>query len=71
MLAAPFGGYAGALEVHKITGLVLLAGFVVHVLYTIWIIDWKRFPGSLLGPDSIVFQWVDVKQFFRHLGWIV
>lgn len=71
MLAAPFGGYTGALEVHKITGLLMLGGFGVHILYTIWIIDWKRFPGSLLGPDSIVFQWNDVKQFFRHLGWII
>jgi cytochrome b subunit of formate dehydrogenase len=26
MLAAPFGGYAGALEIHMIAGLVLLAG---------------------------------------------
>ncbi len=71
MLATPFGGYTGALEVHRITGLVLLAGFAVHILYTIWIIDWKRFPGSLLGPDSMVFQWRDVTEFFRHLGWIL
>ncbi|MEN8174726.1 MAG: cytochrome b/b6 domain-containing protein [Pseudomonadota bacterium] len=70
MLAAPFGGYTGALEVHKVTGLVLLAGFAVHILYSIWSVDWKRFPRSLLGPDSLVFQWRDVKEFFRHLGWI-
>ena len=70
MLAAPFGGYTGALEVHKITGLVLLVGFVTHILYSLWIVDWRR-PGSLLGPDSMVFQWRDLKQFFRHLGWIL
>ena len=71
MLAAPFGGYTGTLEVHRITGLVLLAGFAAHILYTIWVVDWKRFPESLLGPDSLVFQARDVKDFFRHLGWIL
>jgi cytochrome b subunit of formate dehydrogenase len=69
-LAAPFGGYTGALEWHRITGLVLLAFFAVHILYTIWNIDWKRFPGSLMSRDSIVFQWRDVKDIFLHLGWI-
>ncbi|MEA3274322.1 MAG: cytochrome b/b6 domain-containing protein [Pseudomonadota bacterium] len=71
MLAAPFGGYTGVLEVHKITGLVLLAGFAAHILYSIWNIDWRHFPKSLLGPDTLVFQWRDVKDFFRHLGWIL
>ena len=37
----------------------------------IWNVDWKRFPRSLLGPDTLVFQWRDVKDFFRHLGWIL
>ncbi len=69
-LAAPFGGYAGALEVHRITGLVLLAGFLAHIAYSIWNIDWKRFPGSLMSRDSLVFQWRDVKDIFLHLGWI-
>lgn len=71
MLAEPFGGYTGALEVHKITGLVLLAFFGVHILYTIANIDWKHPSRTLFGPDSIVFQWRDVKDIFRHLGWIL
>ena len=71
MLAVPFGGYAGALEWHRITGLVLLAFFALHILYSIWNIRWKGFPGSLLDRDSIVFQWRDVKEFFLHLGWIL
>ncbi len=33
--------------------------------------DWKNFPRSLLGPETLVFQWVDIKGFFQHLGWIV
>ena len=69
-LAELFGGYVNVLEIHRIAGLVMLAGFVLHVLYQLYRIDWRRFPGSLLGPDSLVFQWVDVKGFFAHLGWI-
>ena len=70
-LAAPFGGYTGALDWHKITGLVLLVFFAVHIVYTIWNLDWKRFPGSLMSRDSLVFQWRDVKDIFLHLGWIL
>jgi cytochrome b subunit of formate dehydrogenase len=59
------------LEWHRITGLALLAFFAVHIIYTIWNIDWKHFPGSLLSRDSIVFQGRDVKDIFLHLGWIL
>ena len=69
-LADLFGGYVDLLEIHRIAGLVMLAGFVLHILYQLYRIDWRRFPRSLLGPDSLVFQWVDVKGFFAHLGWI-
>ncbi|MCO5762851.1 MAG: cytochrome b/b6 domain-containing protein [Chromatiaceae bacterium] len=70
-LAAPFGGYTGALEVHKITGLILLGLFAIHIFYTLYHVDWKRPSRTLRGPDSLVFQWRDVKDFFRHLGWIL
>ncbi len=69
-LADLFGGYLGVLEIHRIAGLVMMAGFSLHILYMIYQIDWKKFPGSLLGPETIVFQWVDVKGFIAHLGWI-
>ena len=70
LLAAPFGGYTGALYVHKITGLILLVLFGIHIIYTLWNIDWKHFPSSLLGPDTLIFQWRDVKGFVARLGWI-
>lgn len=65
-----FGGYKGTLEWHRIAGLIFLAGFALHVLYMLTQIDWKNFPGSLMGPETIVYQWVDVKGFFQHLRWI-
>lgn len=69
-LAGLFGGYSNTLEVHRIAGLVLLAAFALHIIHTIFLIEWKKFPRSLLGPDTLVFQWVDVKGFVNHLGWI-
>ncbi len=70
LLAAPFGGYQGALDWHRIAGLFFLAGFAFHLIYLLARIDWKRFPRSLLGPDTLVFQWVDIKGFFQHFLWI-
>lgn len=66
-----FGGYTAVLEVHRITGLVLLIGFAGHIIYMLYNIDWQRFPKSLLGPDSMVFQKADLIDFIQHLGWIV
>lgn len=69
-LAGLFGGYQGALEVHKIGGLVLLAALLLHIPYLFYCIDWKKFPGSLLNANSLVFQWEDIKGFFGHIGWV-
>ena len=70
-LANIFGGYTNVLEVHRITGLILLIGFALHIFYMLFIVDWKRFPKSVLGPDSLVFQKTDLVDFVKHLGWIV
>lgn len=70
-LANIFGGYTNVLEVHRITGLILLIGFALHIFYMLFIIDWNRFPKSILGPDSMVFQKADLIDFVKHLGWIV
>ena len=69
-LANLFGGYSNTLEIHRITGLVMLAGLAMHILYLLYCIDWKRFPRSLLGPETLVFQWVDIRGFFDHMGWV-
>jgi cytochrome b subunit of formate dehydrogenase len=69
-LAGLFGGYQNALWIHRTSGLIFLAGFAAHIVYLLAIVDWKRFPKSLLGPKTIVFQWADVKGFFQHFLWI-
>lgn len=69
-MASVFGGFEGALYIHRTLGLIMMAGFVAHALYIVAKVDWKGFPRSILGPDTLVFQWVDAKGFVQHLGWI-
>jgi cytochrome b subunit of formate dehydrogenase len=69
-IANLFGGYSNTLQIHRIAGLVLLAGLALHLVYLLSRIDWKGFPRSLLGPETLVFQLVDVKGFIGHLGWV-
>ena len=66
-----FGGYESALTVHITVGVIMLCGFVVHVIYLLLQVDWKGFPGSLYGPDSILPQPKDIKEFFQHIGWFL
>ena len=68
-LGALFGGYDATRTVHIYVGIFMLIGFAVHALYLLARIDWKRFPASLWGPDSLLPGPGDVKQFFQHIGW--
>ena len=70
-LGAIFGGYDASRTVHIYVGILMLIGFVVHAIYLIAKIDWKRFPAGLWGPDSILPNLVDVKQFFQHIAWFI
>ena len=59
-----FGGYGAAGEVHKVGGILMILCFVVHALYMLSRIDWKHFPRSLFGPDSLLPQPRDIRDFF-------
>ena len=70
-LSELLGGYRMALDIHRIAGLIFLAGFISHALYMIVRFDWARFAKAVRDPDNLVFQWSDAKDFGRHLLWIV
>ncbi len=69
-LASLFGGYNMTLQVHKWAGLFMLAAFGIHVIYMLGRIEWRRFPGSIYGPDSLLPRFEDVRQGLQHLGWM-
>ena len=70
-LASWFGGIKETVEIHKIAGLVLLAGFVLHILYALCRVDWSKFPGSLYSPDLLMMGIRDFGKMIQHMGWTI
>jgi len=70
-LAWVFGGYDSCLTFHKVGGIFMICLLLTHVLYLLYKIDWRHFPRSLFGPDSILPQPSDIKNFFQHAAWFV
>ena len=68
-LAWIFGGYESCLTIHKYLGILMITGFLIHLYYMFSKIDWKMFPESLSGDDSILPHAGDFKDFLRHIGW--
>ena len=68
-LAAFFGGYQWALTIHKWVGIFMLVLFGVHLFYVLSKIEWRRLPGSLIGPDTLLPRWSDARQAIQHVGW--
>ena len=70
-LGRAFGGYDNARTVHIYVGIIMLCGLAAKTVYLLTRVDWKRFPASLFGPDSLIPRPVDVVQFFQHIGWML
>ncbi|UCD80146.1 MAG: cytochrome b/b6 domain-containing protein [Desulfobacterales bacterium] len=70
-LGALFGGYDAARTVHIYVGIFMICGLAVHALYVLFKINWRTFPGSLFGPDSLLPRPADIKQFFQHIAWFL
>ena len=68
-LSRVFGGYDSALTVHKYVGLVMILAFLLHLVYLAFRIRWRKFPSSLMAPDSMFPQPRDVTDFFHHIAW--
>jgi cytochrome b subunit of formate dehydrogenase len=70
-LASVFGGYESALTVHKFSGFVMMGLFLAHILYVVLRINWRDFPNSVLGPESLIPQPYDIREFFHHVCWFL
>lgn len=64
-LASLFGGYAGALEVHKWGGACMAVLFIVHLVYALSVVV------RIGREDSLVPGWGDVTEFCHHTLWIL
>ena len=70
-LAWVFGGYQSCRTIHIYVGIFLICLFVIHGLYLLTRINWREFPSTLFGPDSILPRPKDIKDFFQHVGWFL
>jgi cytochrome b subunit of formate dehydrogenase len=68
-LCRVFGGYDGAGEIHRVTGMFMIGVFALHIVYLLFRIQWRQLPGCLMGPDSMVPHPRDLGHFFQHVGW--
>lgn len=64
-----FGGYESCLIIHKYVGILMITGFLAHLYYMFSKIEWKMFPESLKGNDSILPHIGDLRDFLRHISW--
>jgi cytochrome b subunit of formate dehydrogenase len=70
-LSSLFGGYDTAIVIHFWVGVLMSAGFVVHSIYLISRINWKKPIKSILGPDSLVPNLQDARHLFQRIRWTV
>jgi len=69
-LSAVFGGYENALLIHKWVGALMMIGFVIHTVYLLTRVDWKNPIQSIFGPDSLVPNLQDFKDFGQRIKWL-
>ena len=68
-LAWIFGGYEMCRIIHIYVGIFMICLFVLHIFYVLSKVNWKEFPRSLFGPDSLLPRPKDIKDFFQHVAW--
>ena len=66
-----FGGYESATTIHNRVGILMIIGFVVHIVYILMKVEWKSLRQSLFHPDSLVPNLQDVKHLGQRLRWFV
>ncbi|RJR47893.1 MAG: cytochrome C [Deltaproteobacteria bacterium] len=64
-----FGGYDGATTVHKTVGILMIIGFVIHIIYVLAKVEWKSWRKSLFDADSLVPRPADAVHFGQKVRW--
>ena len=68
-LCGIFGGYETAIIIHFWVGILMMAGFTVHIVYLIKRIKRKDLVNSVMGPDSLVPGPRDAQHLFQRIRW--
>ena len=68
-LSRLFGGYELSILIHFWTGILMMAGFGIHIIYLIKKIDRQNLANSLMGPDSLIPGPLDAKNIFKRTLW--
>jgi len=69
--AGTVGGFSAILFFHKFCGLLLTAGFLIHLGDVAYRGLVKRDTGIFWGPDSMVPQLKDLKDLYDHFRWFL
>ena len=72
VLARLLGGFQSAGIIHRVCAAVMIAVFVIHiVLVATRALVSKDLLGVIWGPDSLVPQWQDAKDIYKHFKWFI
>jgi cytochrome b subunit of formate dehydrogenase len=64
-----FGGYESCGLIHRRAGMIMVAGFLVHIIYLLTRINWQNLGESLFGPDSLIPNLDDVRHIWQRILW--
>lgn len=65
-LTGILGGYKIAFSLHKVGGILMITGFLAHIVYLLTKIDRKNLIKSIFGPDSIVPNLKDIQHLWQR-----
>ena len=66
-----FGGYDSSFLIHQRVGLLMIVGFLLHVVYLFTKIDWRNLGESIFGPDSLVPNLHDARHLWQRILWFL
>ncbi len=69
MMLSWFGGYHNTLTIHFVVGMVMTAGFGLHILQLLWRVKPGKSRVRLFGPDSLLPVPRDAVFLFRRVLW--
>jgi cytochrome b subunit of formate dehydrogenase len=64
-----FGGYESATIIHNRVGVIMIVGFIAHIVYVLARMDWRGFPQSLFSDDSLIPNLTDFKNLGQLFRW--